>query len=533
MNNSVNNSAKKINSEVAANHNCQGLLYQIANVLLKADKIQNVLDKAALAAIESMDAFTVSIALLNEQKDKLVIEIIKRADGKTTPMYVKEFALGEGVTGRTALTRSIISVPDIKNCPYFSHKNKRNEIGSLISAPIISNGELIGVLNVSYSEEKQFSKSEKEFLTILSAIIASAILNSRLLEKTESEKELLNSVIENINEGVLVVDKNKNIIVWNQYLEDITGLSADQVVGKSGIELAKKIGLKNLLSVFIEAVKKRRKDFYLETKFTTAKDELIWVGIAISRILEKGADGNTVVIIRNISKEKELINTKNELITTATHELRTPLTATKGYLSMLRAGDAGVLAKKQGDYVEKAYESTERLVSLVEDLLGALRIDENKVNISKEFFNLNRLVRDAIENLKSKSELKNIEFSFNHKNIISIYADLVKTKHVIENLIDNAIKYTKPHGKVEISITNNDKETTISVSDTGIGIPKQHLESIFDRFVRVPNSLSVKAGGTGLGLYIAKNYVEKQGGKIWIESELHKGSKFIFTLPNK
>ena len=414
--------------------------------------------------------------------------------------------------------------------PYLASQFKAKAI---MSIPIIIHHECIGVLNLVNKVGGRFTDEDLKLASIVATRIAGKLENRKLHEKIQQEKELSTSVIENINEGVLVVDKNKNIIVWNQYLETITGLKTNQVIGKPGIEIAKKVGIKNLINVFIEAVKKRSKDFYFETKFLTAENEEIWISLTLSHISNADDDqGNVVVIVRNISKDKELINMKNDLITTATHELRTPLTATKGYLSMLKSGDAGELSKKQTEYINRAYNSTERLVYLVEDLLGALRIDENRTVISKESFNLTELIRDAIDNLRGNTEEKDIKISFDQSHKQIIFADIVKTKHIIENLVDNAIKYTKPHGEVKIAITSDQKNISVSVSDNGIGVPKHFQESIFDRFVRVPNSLSVKAGGTGLGLYIVKNYVEKQGGKIWLESELNKGSKFIFTLPN-
>lgn len=687
-------------SRTMADTNYHDLLYEISNTLLKADRIQNILNESALATIKAMSAFTVSIALFDSEKQKLVVKIIKRADGETIPIHAKEFSIGEGVAGKAALARQIISIPDIGKCSYFAHRTKKNNTGSLIAVPIVIHGELIGVLSISDLRNKMCTKPEKEFLVILSTIIGASIKNSqlyenlnhkvqalsklfgitslysqqtqttiqkiienvpeligveyvhllfpnyktesfetiafasanngvdagflsipfnaesatkkvftsrrplsldltlgvnrplntsaakkykirtimsvpvvirgecigtlnlinkigakftdedlklvsivatriagkiengRLIEKVESEKKLSNSVIENINEGVLVINDAGEIIVWNQYLEEITGLKANQVIGKPGIEIAKKVGIKNLINIFLEAAKRRQEDFTSEAKFFTVRGEKIWIRITMSFVSDiENEKQNIVVIVRNISKDKELIEAKNELVTTATHELRTPLTAVKGYLSMLSNGDAGELSSKQSEYIEKAYGSTERLVELVEDLLSVLRIDENRVNLTKETFDLSKTVLESVENLKTKAEKKNIKLSIQPTKNIMALGDSIKTKHVIENILDNAIKYTKPDGKVKINMKTVGGELLVSIADTGVGISEKQTHAIFERFVRIPNPLSIKAGGTGLGLFIAKNLIEKQGGKIWLESKLGKGSTFYFTLP--
>lgn len=387
------------------------LLCRISNTLLRADGIDVVLDNATREVLFILKATTLSIALLSG--DKLEIKSYIRSDKKKSSNNISSFSIGEGVAGMAALKKKIICVDDIDSCPFFiGEKKKVNPAKSLISIPMIFREELIGVLNVSVGPERKFTTEDKIFLKILSTMIASSIVNSRLLEK-----------------------------------------------------------------------------------------------------------------------EKELAKLKDILISTATHELRTPLTATRGYLSMVLNGDTGVLNNEQTKYLRKSYDSAERLTLLVEDLLSTLRIDENKIVIEKSKFNILKIAKEAIENLSSKAIAKNISLSISKFSNIRIEADMIKTKQVIENIVDNAIKYSPNNSKVEIEIKKRKDDLILSVSDNGVGIKTNNPSSIFDRFQRINNKLSVKAGGTGLGLYIAKNYIEKQNGKIWFESEPNKGTRFFFSLP--
>jgi two-component system phosphate regulon sensor histidine kinase PhoR len=371
---------------------------------------------------------------------------------------------------------------------------------------------------------------------IVASRIASRIENHNLIKKTETEKELFDNIIRNISDGVLVVNKSGKIIIWNKFLEDVTGIPSSQVIGHFGIDLALKLGVTDLAHGIIEALKnaKRLKNFYFEKKITTITGEQSWFGFTLSHLIETdGQLGDIVVVVRDISREKELLQAKNDFITTTTHELRTPLTSIKGYLSMLLHGDAGQLTQKQAQYFSKAYISTERLVQLVEDLLVALKIEENKIVLDIQACDINKIINESIENLAAKAAAKNmrIEYKSSPNKYLGMI-DPIKTKHVFENLIDNAIKYTKKRGIINITLGKNEDKLVIEIKDNGIGIPKKYLSSIFERFSRIQSPLSVEAGGTGLGLFIVKNYIERQKGKIFVESEPGKGSSFIVELPS-
>jgi signal transduction histidine kinase len=221
---------------------------------------------------------------------------------------------------------------------------------------------------------------------------------------------------------------------------------------------------------------------------------------------------------------------KNEFLSLTTHELRTPLTAIKGYLSMIIQGDAGEITPRQQLFFGKAMDATNRLVGLVEEILSVIRIEENRVTLHWQEFSLTDLISECVQEFRLPAEQKKITINY-RSTPLSIWGDRVKTKQVLANLIENAIKYTRDKGTVDISYTKRRQNACISIRDTGVGIAPKHVATIFDKFVRIDNPLSVKAGGTGLGLYIVKNLVEKQGGRIWVESIPKKGTTFSLLMP--
>jgi len=384
-------------------------LSEIFDELIKIDDLEVVLERGAEKVLRVLNAYSVSIALMNETKDALDIKIICSRCGKREPRNIKSFKLGSGVAGLAAQKEQYVYVNDITKSPLFICKNGR-EKGSILAVPLIFNHEVVGVLSISFDFPESIAKPTPA-LTVLALIIAATVANSKLLDR-----------------------------------------------------------------------------------------------------------------------EKELAKLKSNLVATATHELRTPLTAVRGYLSMLKDGDAGILNSKQYLYLNKALSSTDRLVSLVEDLLSTLRIDEKKVVINTTNFDLSKVIENVIDNLRSKADQKKIHINYRKKAKIFVNADSNITYHILQNLLDNAIKYTPDRGRISFEVSKKSK-IIVSLTDTGCGISTKDQKIIFDRFSRVANKLSTKAGGTGLGLFIAKNLAETQGGNIWVESIPDQGSTFYLSLP--
>lgn len=509
------------------------LLFQVANSLLKISDLETILNRAAKEMVRAMDAVVVSVALYDKNENKLTIKVAKHRNGQDRRPLRTEFTIGEGAAGFAAQSRKIVNIANVDKSNVFVGKC-HSSAKSLICIPIIFRKKLIGVLNVSSTQERKFAKEDEDFLTILATMIGAAIENSILLENIKEENVLLSSIIENTGEGVLVTDGEGKIISFNNLYAKFLGSNKNEIFNKKSIVIAKKVNALayiNKLRRLISA-KTINKNVYDEIAFTV-RGEKNWYGTTTSFIKdERGNLKNIVIVSRDITKEKNLLQAKSDLISTATHELRTPVTVIKGYLCMTKSGEVGKLNKLQKTYIERALSATDRLVNLIEDLLCAQRIDEKKVKTEKQTFDLNKIINSSLCNLKDKAAKKKIDIEYKD-NVIRVVGDPVRTKHILENLIDNAIKYTKNNGRIVVSAQRQESKVLVSVKDDGVGIAEKNQKKIFDKFTRISNPLSVKAGGTGLGLYIAKKLIEKQGGKIWLESKLNRGTTFYFNIPSK
>lgn len=223
---------------------------------------------------------------------------------------------------------------------------------------------------------------------------------------------------------------------------------------------------------------------------------------------------------------------KDEFISLASHQLRTPATGAKQFIGMVLEGYAGDITPEQQRFLQKAYESNERQITIVNDLLKVARVDAGKVTLQRDKTDVIVLIQSVLDEQNSKFEDREQTVLFQPKQA-HLYAslDAVHIRMVLENIVDNASKYT-PHNKaIEVMVQKTNGELRISVRDEGVGIDKKDVDKVFNKFSRIDNPLSVQVGGTGLGLYWAKKIIDLHGGSIEVESEIDKGTIFIIRLP--
>lgn len=229
---------------------------------------------------------------------------------------------------------------------------------------------------------------------------------------------------------------------------------------------------------------------------------------------------------------KKLDEMKSEFVSIASHQLKTPLAVMKGYLSMMLEGGLGDFDQKQIEAIKKSYDSNERLITLVNNLLNLSRIESGRMEYNFESVKLEDVVESVTEELKPQAARKNIELAWSKpEDIPRVFIDQEKIRQAVLNLIDNAIKYTEK-GTVEIKVGRRDNKIFLEVKDSGTGMTQEDIGKIFEKFSRANSAQKIHAQGMGLGLYIAHQVVEAHKGKVWAESEgLNKGSKFIIELP--
>lgn len=231
---------------------------------------------------------------------------------------------------------------------------------------------------------------------------------------------------------------------------------------------------------------------------------------------------------------RELDKTKSEFISVAAHQLRTPLSAVKWIFSMLLEDAHSPLSDEQKSLVRKGFESNERMIRLINDLLTVSRIEAGKFRYQFFPLRLSDIVASVIEDFKGPASDRNIELVYvePEADLPIALLDPEKMRSALQNLIENAVKYTLAGGTVTVRLDREGESVRCSVSDTGIGIAKADQPKMFSRFFRSASAMKIETDGSGLGLFITRTIVERHGGRVWFETEEGKGTTFFFTIPN-
>jgi PAS domain S-box-containing protein len=254
--------------------------------------------------------------------------------------------------------------------------------------------------------------------------------------------------------------------------------------------------------------------------------------LTVAPVIFDGRPIGAIEVFRDITHEVELERTKDEFISLASHQLRTPATGVKQYVGMLLEGYGGKLSRRQLSILQNAYESNERQLNIVNDLLKVAHVDAGKVVLNKEATDLGQLVKDVISGLSSVFKKRRQKVTFiKPKQKIMVKVDVDRIRMVIENILDNASKYTPEGKQVSVDIERNNGCVDVVITDEGVGVAKKDIDRMFQKFSRLNNPLSQLVGGTGLGLYWAKRIVDLHQGSIDVSSRVGKGSVFIINLP--
>ena len=353
-------------------------------------------------------------------------------------------------------------------------------------------------------------------------------------KRIEEEKNKTLAIIDNFTDGLFIFDEENNLFLINPQAEAFFNVKSKDVTNKTIFELSVFPTLKPLIDILSSQRaqgKAIKKVFRKEIKL---RKNLILEASAIS-IKREQKNLGTLIILHNITREKKIERIKTEFVSLAAHQLRTPLSAIKWTLKMLLDEDLGKINEEQREFIEKTYKSNERMISLINALLDVTRIEEGGYLFKPTLCDIQDIIQSVINSYKDKIQKRKIKLVFKKTKTKApeVKVDSEKIKLVIDNLLDNALSYTKAGGSVLVSLKYDKKKIEFSIKDTGIGIIKDQQERVFSKFFRGANVIRMETDGTGLGLFIGRNIIESHGGKIWFTSEENKGTTFYFTLPIK
>ena len=346
-------------------------------------------------------------------------------------------------------------------------------------------------------------------------------------ENLEQESKRLHSILSYMTDGVLATNRRGQIIMINDMAKRQLGVERDDALNQNILELLKiedEYELRDLIT--------QSPELMIYSQNVNGEYISLRVRFALIR-RESGFISGLVAVLHDTTEQEKEERERRLFVSNVSHELRTPLTSVKSYLEAL---DEGALTEPVApDFIKVSLDETNRMMRMVTDLLHLSRIDNETSHLDVELINFTAFITfilNRFDKMRSQDDEKKYELVRDYPiNSVWIEIDTDKMTQVIDNILNNAIKYSPDGGKITVTMKTTDDQMILSISDQGLGIPKQDLPKIFDRFYRVDRARSRAQGGTGLGLAIAKEIIKQHKGFIWAKSEYGKGSTFTIVLP--
>ncbi len=486
-------------------------LAQLGRSITASLNLDYVLASVVDAAVDLTGAEEGSLLLL----DEISGELYMRASRNFQEEFVRTFRLPihDTLAGSVIRTGQAVlldeQTPQKIKTSYLVH--------SLIYVPLQSRGQIVGVLGVDNRHNRTaFTDHHVKLVSTVADYAVIAIENAHLYTTATSDRNKLETILTNIQDGVMVLDPDQRFMLVNQTARAAFNLGEGSFIGKQFTDVIQKTEL-------LELLKSPGSEHYPNQCEIELDD-----GRVFSAQFTPITDVGIAITFHDITYHKKLDRLKSDFVSTISHDLRSPLTAILGYIELLDR--AGPINDLQRDFINRVQTSVHSITSLVNDLLNLGRI-ESGFDTRKETISLSDILNSSLTSVDERLKKGSLTLSKNYKkDLPQLYGNPIQIRQMVDNLLDNAIIYTPEGGKIKVEAQVDGKQLILLVSDTGNGIPALDMPYIFDKFYRASNTSS-DIPGSGLGLSIVKSIIETHQGRIWVDSTIDKGTNVTVVLP--
>lgn len=503
--------SRRATQQLQARVNDLETLTDLARMVTSSLDVDIVLRMIVEAAVELTGAEEGSLLLIDENTGELYM----RASRNFNEDFVSTFRLpvNDTLIGSVVQNGKVVVFDD--NTP---QKIKTSYlVHSLVYIPLKLKEQIIGVLGVDNRQKRMvFSQRDIGLLTTMAEYAVIAIENSRIFSEMVIERTKLETIINQIEDGVLVLDNDFRILIINEIAQAVLRIRGEHLVGSP-------IQMYPIDSELLEIIKKF--ETYLgKSAEINADDDRVF-----SAHLSKITNIGYAITLHDITYLKKLDRIKSDFVSTVSHDLRSPLTAILGYVDLVER--AGPVQELQKNFLDRIQFSVHNITNLVDDLLNLGRIEAG-FDTRKEPLDLSVFVHQAIDELNPKFLQANMHLKIDVPDSNGlIFASPIQIRQLLNNLLTNAIKYSNPDTNISINLKEKEEQLILQIADQGFGIPAVDLPYIFDKFYRSGNVIGTEIPGSGLGLAIVKSIVESHQGRIWVDSTVGKGSTFTIVFP--
>ena len=528
--------------ELVLEHRNTEMLLKISNELSGSMDIDQILDSTLKMINYSMNVSGSLVYVLEGEK---IFQAIHQPTNDETVIPLESVAT---YFNKVLAEKNSIQVED------FSTENLTMPFLSWMFIPLKFGESILGILSIFHESPDFFTNRDRELGEAIAGQISMALNNSEIFKLVRDQSENLGSmlrdqeveasrsqaILEAVADGVLVTGVQAEIMLLNKSATSILRME-ENAIDRSLLGLQTYYGEKiihwiSTINDWTNHPSKIKSDAVISEKINLNENQVI--SVHLSPVIWRNEFLGTVSVFRDISIEVQIDQLKTDFISNISHELRTPMTSIKGYVEVLLMGASGMINEQQKHFLEVIQSNTNRLKSLVDDILDVSRIESGNINLRPESFDLLSKIKDIVEIHKNSTMIdsKQISYQINPIGIIpSVMADPERIEQVLLNILNNARIYSYDESVITISLESLGKFIKIEVADLGIGIAREEQEHIFERFFRGKNAVNVNSAGTGLGLSIARTLIEMHGGNIKMESSgiPGEGSTFTIMLPIK
>jgi PAS domain S-box-containing protein len=479
-----------------------------------------VLQEVAREAPLLLDADAAVIRLL--ERDELVV---RTTEGPGTARLVgdRSSALA-GISGMTAQARSPLAVDDVRHEPRFVRGDAllERDMKACLAVPMTAHGRgLYGILAVYSREPRAWRADEVQSLAALAGTASASVANAELYQRVAEEKERSEAILAHIADGIVAVDREEQIVLWNAMAEQITGVPASEALGRRVPEVLQR----DLAADPGQPAGERSVAILRGGKE-------VWLSLTEAVMLDPAeAVAGRIFAFRDVSSERVVEQMKSDFVATVSHELRTPLTSIYGFAETLMRSDVEFSESERTTFLGYISSESERLIRIVDDLLNVARLEAGALGLTLTSTDVGEVARESLAHVDDAAR-NGYRFSVEiEPGALYVRADREKLAQIFDSLVDNAVKFSPQGGAIRIAARRLSDTAEISISDEGAGITRADKERIFAKFYRTEGVVQSGVPGTGLGLFLARGLVAAMGGRIWVDSQEGRGSSFTFELP--
>jgi len=516
-------------------------------------RIDQIVEIIAASLRRLLDYSTVSYMLISTTADgKSKIAFSINLEKPVNKLFIEDVKKTMLISINTLLEKNFKSEDlDETVSGTITDPTAEEKVGSFFNVPIVIAGEAVGILNIASVQNQRYMQKEVEILYTIMNQASDAV--TKLQHVLDIEKGKLNSMVASMADGVMMIDKGKQLTVINPVAKAMLGLEKHVTIFDVLDSLSNVIDFRTKLEESID------KDRLVVAPAITLNDKVFQILITPVKDKQDVSLG-AVVILHDVTKEKELEKMREDFTNMMVHELRSPLTGVRGIANLLVTDKVKNDAVKYADFVSLIQTNTEDMLGLVNDLLDVAKLDSGKFQLIKKPSDISELIQRRVASFKALADQNNLSLEAKIAPDVpgNFNFDEHKISQVLNNLISNSIKFTDPGGKVTVSafllpagkdlaekvveqslvwpglkkgVNVKSEMLMIGVTDTGVGISNEKIGKLFNKFVQLESTAKSEKKGTGLGLVVSKGIIEAHQGKIGVFSEPGEGTTFYFTLP--